>query len=218
MNDGWARQAPALTHHRPGSTGCINGWKEHAMSHRFADITFTESVKAAQSEHGSRPGNDRLQALGGPNDLIGPREAEYIAQRDTFYLATIGETGWPYVQHRGGPRGFLRVVTPSQLAFADFRGNTQLISTGNAAREDRCSLIMVDYANRRRLKILGRLSIEKAGTADPDLVARVALTDYPAKVERIFTIDVEAFDWNCPQHITRRYTPEEFAMLSGDAA
>jgi len=183
------------------------------MSHRFADITFTESVKAVQSHYGSRPNNDRLQSLAGPNDRLGPREASFIAQRDTFYMATIGETGWPYVQHRGGPRGFLRVLNPGQLAFADFRGNTQLISTGNVASEDRCSLILVDYTNRKRLKILGRVRIESTSAASPAILDRVVLDSYPGKVERVFTIDVTAFDWNCPQHITRRYTIDEFAAL-----
>jgi len=186
------------------------------MSHRFADIAFTQGVKDAQSDYGSRENNDRLQELGGPNNRFGPREASFIAQRDTFYLATIGETGWPYVQHRGGPRGFLRVVSPRQLAFADFRGNTQLISTGNAAHDDRCSLILVDYPNRKRLKILGHLRVTSAETAPADVRAIVSLDDYPARIERIFTIDVAGFDWNCPQHITQRYTPDEFAALGAD--
>jgi predicted pyridoxine 5'-phosphate oxidase superfamily flavin-nucleotide-binding protein len=185
------------------------------MSHRFADIAFTQAVKQRQSQYGSRDSNDRLQELAGPNDRVGDRESKFLEQRDTFYMATVNESGWPYVQHRGGPKGFLRVITPSQLAFADFRGNTQLISTGNVDREDRCSLILVDYPNRKRLKIFGRVTVVAATDAPPDLVRRVALEDYSAKVERIFSIDVEAFDWNCPQHITRRYTLEEISELSG---
>ena len=104
------------------------------MTHRFAELTFTDSVKMAQEQYGSRPRNQRLQENFGPNDQLTAREADFIAQRDTFYLATVSETGWPYVQHRGGPPGFLKVLGPNQLAYADFRGNTQLISVGNVSK------------------------------------------------------------------------------------
>ena len=134
------------------------------MSHHYADITFTDGVKAAQEHNGSRAHNERLQSNFGPNDQLGPRETDFIAQRDTFYLATVSETDWPYVQHRGGPPGFLRVVGPKQLAYADFRGNTQLITVGNARKNDRCSLILMDYAKRRRLKILGHLKVADAAS------------------------------------------------------
>ena len=113
------------------------------MTHRFADITFTDSVKAAQEHNGSRAQNDRYQSRFGPNDQLGSRETDFIAQRDTFYLATVSETGWPYVQHRGGPPGFLRVMGPTQMAYADFGGNTQLVSVGNVSKNDRCSIILV---------------------------------------------------------------------------
>jgi len=183
------------------------------MSHRYADIAFTQDVKSKQTEYGSRENNDRLQRLAGPNDLLGLRESHFIEQRDTFYMATTNQNGWPYVQHRGGPKGFLRVLDPGRLAFADFRGNTQLISSGNVEREDRCSLILVDYPNRKRLKIFGHVSVVAASSAHPELISGVALEGYAAKVERIFTIDLEAFDWNCPQHITPRYTVEEMEEL-----
>ena len=184
------------------------------MTHRFADIAFTDSVKAAQSAYGSREHNDRLQARAGPNDRMGPREAAFIAERDTFYLATVGESGWPYVQHRGGPQGFLKVIDPARLAYADFRGNTQLISTGNISVDDRCSLILMDYPRRKRLKMLGHMQVQSAEDATPDLLKRVSHADYRAEIERVVIINIEAFDWNCPQHITRRYTEAEFAALT----
>ncbi len=172
----------------------------------FAEIAFTPAVQALQAKHGSRGAYARMASEAGPNDGLGPREAEYLAAADSFYLATVSETGWPYVQHRGGPRGFLRLLGPTQLAFADFRGNRQFVSAGNAAHDDRVSLIVMDYPNRRRLKLLGRLQFIDASGADPQLVAAIELPDYRARVERVAVIDVEAFDWNCPQHITQRYT------------
>jgi hypothetical protein len=183
------------------------------MTHKFADITFTNSVKAAQQHYGSRPNNERLQAVAGPNDQLGPREVEFIALRDTFYLATVSESGWPYVQHRGGPAGFLKVQGPNQLAYADFRGNTQLISVGNVSSNDRCSLILMDYPHRKRLKILGHMRVEDASNVKPEALAALALPEYKARIERVVFIEVIAFDWNCPQHITRRYTEPEFAEL-----
>jgi predicted pyridoxine 5'-phosphate oxidase superfamily flavin-nucleotide-binding protein len=184
------------------------------MSHSFADLTFTDGVKAAQEHYGSRPHNKRLQENFGPNDQLTQRETEFIGQRDTFYLATVSETDWPYVQHRGGPPGFLRVLGPKQLAYADFRGNTQLVSVGNVSKNNRCSLILMDYPNRRRLKILGHMRVEDARSVDGADLAKVELPEYKARVERVVFIDVAAFDWNCPQHITRRYTETEFEELA----
>ncbi len=183
------------------------------MTHRFADVTFSDSVKAAQEHYGSRAHNDRLQSNGGPNDALTDKEIDFIDRRDTFYMATVNEAGWPYVQHRGGPIGFLKVLGPKELAFADFRGNTQLISVGNVTKNDRCSLILMDYPNRRRLKILGRLRVEDVRTGAATDRAMVELPAYKAKVERVAFIDVVAFDWNCPQHITPRYTETEFAVF-----
>ena len=148
--------------------------------------------------------------MAGPNDCLSEREAQFIAERDTFYLATVNEDGWPYVQHRGGPPGFLRTLTPNRLAYADFRGNTQLVSVGNVASNDRASLILMDYPNRRRLKILGHMRVESADTVSEEDLAAVELPEYVAQVERIVYIDVVAFDWNCPQHITQRFTQAEF--------
>lgn len=187
------------------------------MTHRFADITFTDGVRVAQEHYGSRPHNKRLQENFGPNDQLTPRETDFIGRRDTFYLATVSETDWPYVQHRGGPPGFLKVLGPNQLGYADFRGNTQLISVGNVSKNDRCSLILMDYPNRRRLKILGHMRIEGRHSANASDLAKVAIPEYKARVERIVFIDVVAFDWNCPQHITRRYTASEFEELAKEA-
>jgi hypothetical protein len=129
-------------------------------------------------------------------------------------MATVNADGWPYVQHRGGPPGFLRVLGPRCLAYADFRGNKQMISVGNAATNDRVSLILMDYPNRRRLKILGHLRVVDAQDVAPEELTKVALDDYRARIERVVYIDVAAFDWNCPQHITPRYTEAEFAALA----
>jgi predicted pyridoxine 5'-phosphate oxidase superfamily flavin-nucleotide-binding protein len=185
------------------------------MSHHFADITFTDSVKSVQEQYGSRPQNERLQNNYGPNDRFTAQETGFIAQRDTFYLATVSDTGWPYVQHRGGPPGFLKVLGPKQLAYADFRGNKQLVSVGNLSKNDRCSLILMDYVNRRRLKILGHMRVIDARSVAPDDLAQVELPGYKATVERVALIDVIAFDWNCPAHISRRYTEAEFVDQFG---
>ena len=179
------------------------------MSHRFADIAFTGAVKAVQEHYRSRAQNERLQQAGAAHDALGDAEAAFIAERDSFYMATVSESGWPYVQHRGGPPGFLKVLGPSKVAFADFRGNTQLISAGNAANNDRVSLILMDYRNRQRLKILGRIRFDDATRADAEVVKAVQLPDYRGRVERVAVIEVEAFDWNCPQHITPRFTEAE---------
>ncbi len=183
------------------------------MTHRFADIMFTPGVQLAQESYGSREQNKRLQTNFGPNDKLTQRETEFIGARNSFYLATVTESGWPYVQHRGGPKGFLKVLDSSRLAYADFKGNTQLISTGNSAANDKCALILMDYPNRRRLKLLGKLSIQNISQSTSVDVNLIQDTAYNGKVERLAIIEVAAFDWNCPQHIERRYTTEELAEL-----
>ena len=183
----------------------------HAMK-TFAEVAFTPAVQGLQEVHGSRDAYARMEAASPPEGL-GVREAEFLSRADSFYMASVSETGWPYVQHRGGPRGFLKVISPTRIAFADFRGNRQYVSAGNASRNDRVAVIVMDYARQQRLKLLGHLRFEEVGAADPGLVAAVALPAYKARVERIAVIDVEAFDWNCPQHITPRYTLEELALL-----
>jgi uncharacterized protein len=177
------------------------------MAHRFAQLAFTPAVVEAQTTYGSREGNSRMERFGGPNDKLGPDEEEFIANRDSFYLATVSETGWPYVQHRGGPKGFLRVLDENTIGFADYRGNTQLISTGNLSKDDRVALFLMDYPRRTRLKILGHARVIAEG--DAALAAKLAVDGYKARLERLVVIHVEAFDWNCQQHITPRYTKDE---------
>lgn len=171
----------------------------------FGELAFTPTVQALQERNGSRAAYARMRSKAEAGEGLGPREREYLANADSFYMATVSETGWPYVQHRGGPRGFLRAVSPARIAFADFRGNRQFVSVGNATRDDRVALIIMDYPNRRRLKLLGRLRFLALDEADRELAAAVNLPGYRARVERVAVIDVEAFDWNCPQHITQRF-------------
>ena len=184
------------------------------MSHQFADIAFTPNVKLMQERHGSRAQYARLQAHGGPNDALGPKESAFLARADSLYLATVSETGWPYVQHRGGPEGFLRVLSPTRIGFADFRGNVQFVSVGNVQNDDRATIIVMDYVNRRRLKILGHLRFVDLADAEPAVARAVDLPGYPARVERVALFDVAAFDWNCPQHITRRFTEAQIEVVT----
>jgi predicted pyridoxine 5'-phosphate oxidase superfamily flavin-nucleotide-binding protein len=178
------------------------------MGHRFAKIAFTPAVKAVQEQKGSRSSYRRLEAGEPHHDRLGPAEAAFLAARDSFYLATVSETGWPYVQHRGGPPGFVRVLDKRTIGFADLRGNRQYVSAGNVAHDDRVALIVVDYPTRRRLKLLGRARLVEP-EADPETLARLALPGQEVRVERGILIEVEAFDWNCPQHITQRFTLEQ---------
>ncbi len=178
------------------------------MGHRFAEIAFTDAVKALQSQYGIRVAPGRQADRASAPDRLGPREAEFIAARDSFYMATVSETGWPYLQHRGGPPGFLRVLDASTLGFADFRGNRQYVSTGNLSVDDRVALILLDYAARRRLKLMGHARIVEVAE-DTGLVERLHPPGYVARAERAVLIAVEAFDWNCPQHITVRYSEAE---------
>ena len=180
----------------------------------FAEIAFTPAVQTLQEQDGSRAAYARMQSEANPSEGLGPREAQHLANADSFYMATVSETGWPYVQHRGGPRGFIKLISPTRLAFADFGGNRQFVSAGNVSRDDRVSLIVMDYPNRRRLKLLGRLRFAAIEEADPELVFDVELPRYHARIERIAVIDVEAFDWNCPQHITQRFTLAEIEAAS----
>jgi len=182
------------------------------MTNSFAEITFTPSVKAAQSLYGSRQANRGFELSENAKNELTEREAEFIANRDSFYQATVSESGWPYVQHRGGAIGFLKVLDKRTIGFADFRGNVQYLSVGNLNANNRISLILMDYANRRRLKIWGRASIIHE-SENPELIAQLEVPSYRARVERGIVIHVEAYDWNCPKHITRRYTEAEVAKL-----
>jgi uncharacterized protein len=183
-----------------------------AMAKNFAEIAFTDSVKAQQKKYGSRRSYARMEAMERGTELSFA-EADFIAERDGFYLATVGENGYPYVQFRGGPKGFLKMLDPKKLAYADFRGNMQYISVGNLNRNDKAALILMDYANRRRLKIFARVEVVEAKDA-PELIAQLQDTAYNAQIERAMVLHVEAFDWNCPQHITPRYTIEEIRELN----
>lgn len=180
------------------------------MALAFADIAFTPSVRAVQETQGSAQAYAKFlrpEAEGG--DRLGEREAAFIAQRDGFYQSTVSETGWPYVQFRGGPAGFLKVIDEKTIAYADFRGNRQYLSVGNLAGNDRVSLILMDYPNRQRLKIWGRVKLVNAAEA-PELIAELHDETYRARPERAVVITIEAVDWNCPQHIPRRFTLDEF--------
>ncbi|MBK6294731.1 MAG: pyridoxamine 5'-phosphate oxidase family protein [Rhodoferax sp.] len=178
------------------------------MSRAYSDIAFTPTVRAMQSRMGSRSGYEGLDHADDRRDRLTQREAEFIAARDGFYQASVSETGWPYVQFRGGPPGFLKMLDEKTLGYADFRGNVQYISVGNLQGNDRVSIILMDYANQRRLKILGRVRFVSESEG-PTLMARLELPDYRARVERVVLITVEAYDWNCPQHITPRFTEAE---------
>ncbi|MFI7416418.1 pyridoxamine 5'-phosphate oxidase family protein [Nonomuraea sp. NPDC049684] len=168
------------------------------MTSRFAQLAFTQDVQRHQREHGSDRAYRRL--LEGPQDpdRIGENERAFIETRESFYLASVGETGWPYIQHRGGPPGFLKVLDERTIGFADFRGNRQYITVGNLDHDDRVSLFLMDYAHQARMKILGRARVVEGESP-------LAVADYRAKVERTVLVTVEAFDWNCHQHIPQLF-------------
>jgi predicted pyridoxine 5'-phosphate oxidase superfamily flavin-nucleotide-binding protein len=177
------------------------------MSYGFLDIVSTPSVKAAQAANGS---SEMWEQFKGHRafDRFTENEAAFIAARDSFYMATVSETGWPYVQHRGGPAGFLKVLDETTLGFADFHGNRQYISLGNVAANDRVALILMDYPHRTRLKILAHM-VPHSLVSGSDLASRLMIPGYKAKPERAFLLHLETFDWNCPQHITPRFTVAE---------
>jgi len=177
------------------------------MTYGFLDIASTPSVRAAQEANGSR---ELWQRFDGDraSDRFTENEIAFIEARDSFYMASVSESGWPYVQHRGGPTGFLKVLDETTLGFADFRGNRQYISLGNITADDRVALILMDYPNRARLKILAHMEARELDAAS-DLASRLALPGYRGKPERALLLHLETFDWNCPQHITPRFTAAE---------
>ena len=181
------------------------------MAHKFAEIAFTQTVRRVQEAMGSRSGYAAMDSGPEHNNLLSEREKAFIEARDSFYMASVSETGWPYLQHRGGPAGFLKVLDQSTLGFADYSGNRQYVTTGNVLKNDRVALFFMDYPNRTRLKLLGRMELVDSG----DTKNMVLLEDnaYRARVERGMIIHVEAFDWNCPQHITPRYSQAEVDKL-----
>jgi predicted pyridoxine 5'-phosphate oxidase superfamily flavin-nucleotide-binding protein len=185
------------------------------MKRRYPEIVYTDSVKQTQEHYGTRRQGEKMEGMDWPDARFSEREAEFIAARDSFYMATVGDTGWPYVQYRGGPPGFLKVLDETTLAYADFRGNLQYISTGNLRHDDRVALFLMDYPNKKRLKIAARTEVFDIDQR-PDLSQQLVVPGYKAKIERAFVFHVEAFDWNCPQHITPRLSEQEWAPIAQD--
>ena len=182
------------------------------MGQNFTQIAFTDSVKKAQEKYGSREIYQKVEERGPDQSKLYLGEMEFVKQRESFYMATVGENGWPYVQFRGGPKGFLKVIDQETLGYADFKGNLQYISTGNINASKKASLILLDYPNRRRLKIWAEAEILDP-EQHPELLEKLTMEDYTANIERLVIFHIKAFDWNCPQHITPRYTIEEIKDL-----
>ncbi len=179
------------------------------MARAFAKIAFTPSVRKEQERLGSADAYAKfLSAEADGGDRLSEAESMFIAARDGFYQASVSETGWPYVQFRGGPRGFVKILDENTIAYADFRGNRQYVSVGNLAKNNRISLILMDYPNRRRLKVWGRVKLVNIED-DPELLAQLHDESYRARPQRAVIITIDAFDWNCPQHIPQRMTMEE---------
>ena len=181
------------------------------MAQNYLYNLFSDRARAMQEKSGSRASYARMESGDGGPDQMGEKEAAFIAARDSFYMASMSETGWPYLQHRGGPSGFLQVMPGNRLGFADYRGNRQFMSVANLEANPRVSLFLMDYPNRRRLKIIGTAHYVDHDAA-PDLVASLMPAGYPAVPERALVIGVVGFDWNCPQHITPRFGEAELAQ------
>ncbi|MEO1145016.1 MAG: pyridoxamine 5'-phosphate oxidase family protein [Cyanobacteria bacterium J06638_22] len=180
------------------------------MTRQFTQIAFTPAVKAIQERYGSREAYARMEESGSENKTLVPHVAEFIRARDSFYMGTVNSQGWPYIQFRGGAPGFLKVLDETTLGFADFGGNAQYLSIGNLADSDRTFLFLMDYAHRRRLKIWGRASVEYDDAA---LIEQLRVPGYEAQAERAILIQVEAWDWNCPQHIPLKFSEEQVAAM-----
>lgn len=181
------------------------------MGHKFADIAFTEQVKQVQKEQNSRDGYASMSMGEDFNYLLSQREADFISARDSFYMASVSETDWPYVQHRGGPVGFMKILDAKTIGFADYNGNRQYVSTGNFRKNDRVALFFMDYLNKTRLKLLGR--VKEISNSDQQTISKLENPDYRATIERGFIISVEAFDWNCPKYITPRYSEPQVKTI-----
>ncbi len=181
------------------------------MGHKFADIMFTNQVQAIQKQQGSFENYHAWSEYEDFNYLIDDTIRQFLAQRDSFYMASVNQDDWPYVQHRGGPKGFMKVIDEHTLGFADFSGNRQYVSAGNFKHNDKVSLFFMDYPRRRRLKILGRVT--SVSLTETDLIEQLQLDGNRTKVERGFIIKVEAYDWNCPKFITQRYDTEQVQDL-----
>lgn len=183
------------------------------MGRRFAELAFTPAVKAQQQLHGSRHLYERVEQSSDLGDRLGPDEQVFVESRDGFYLASTTESGWPYIQFRGGPKGFMRVLDERALGFADLRGNKQYISVGNLKNNDRVALFLMDYPSQSRLKILGHAKVHEGDAEAQSLIERLLVPGEKTPVERALVVHIEAFDWNCPQHITPRYSEEELAKI-----
>ena len=177
------------------------------MMQRFLDLALTPDVKAAQLRHFGR---SQAVLSSHVQDVLGGDETSFISEMDSFYLASVSQSGWPYIQHRGGPKGFLKVLGPSELGFADFKGNRQLITTGNISRDNRVCLFLMNYPLQARLKILGRMETLAPGQ-DANLAQDLVPAGRERATERLFRIQVEGYDWNCPQYITPRFTEAQVA-------
>lgn len=177
------------------------------MSENYTQFAFTDTVKAMQEQYGSRKAYSQVEQSG-DQFLLSGQEIAYIESRDSFYMATVGSNGWPYVQFRGGPPGFLKVIDARTIGFANFRGNRQYISIGNIQDSRKVALILMDYPKQQRLKIWAESTLHHAEDV-PELVEQIHVKGYEAKVEQVILFTIRAYSWNCPQHIPRRYTIEE---------
>ena len=182
------------------------------MNQNFTKFAFTEDVKKVQEYHGTRNSYARMETSG-DRFILTPNEISFIQSRDGFYMGTVGDNGWPYVQFRGGPKGFLKVIDDTTIAYVDFRGNGQYISAGNMNTNNKTSLFLIDYPSKRRLKIWAESYTIKA-SENEKLLKQIQVEGYKAKLERLVIFKIQAYDWNCPQHITPRYTVEEMSILS----
>lgn len=188
------------------------------MSHPYFDVAFTDAVKAEQVRYGSRRGPVTAASFNAskPHQRLDDAARTFVGRRDGFYLASVSASGWPYVQYRGGPAGFVRVVDPHTLGWADFAGNGQYISAGNVAGDDRVALFFMDYARQTRLKLYGHATVEDV-REHPIRSEAFEVSGYAAVVERVVTVAVVAYDWNCPEHITPKFTLEEITAASARA-
>lgn len=182
------------------------------MGHRYCELTFTKNVKAVQELKGSRRAYSRVETGEAHHNVLGATETAFVTARDSFYMATVSETGWPYIQHRGGPPGFLKVLDERTLGFIDLRGNRQYVSVGNLMNEERVSLFLMDYPNRARLKILGRAKIIEVN--EREVLKRMSMPGLEARAERGILISLDAFDWNCSQYIAQRFTLADIEAIT----
>ena len=181
------------------------------MNQNFTKFAFTENVKKVQEQYGTRHSYARMETSG-DRFILTPNEISFIQSRDSFYMGTVGDNGWPYVQFRGGPKGFLKVIDDTTIAYVDFRGNGQYISTGNINTSNKTSLFLMDYPSQRRLKIWAESTIIEANENEK-LLKQLQMDGYKARLERLVVFKIQAYDWNCPQHITPRYTANEITQM-----